>query len=130
MLFFPFADVFGSNNKYKDPNHDILFNDLDVCQPFNSLKSLYMQIQMICIINTSTSHSHFFSFGTTGLDVIMATSTDYNERLWAWEGWRAEVGKQLRPLYEEYVVLKNEMARANSEFATSSMSSCFPQGGF
>ncbi|XP_036030683.1 angiotensin-converting enzyme 2 [Onychomys torridus] len=49
-----------------------------------------------------------------GLDVIMATSTDYNERLWAWEGWRAEVGKQLRPLYEEYVVLKNEMARANN----------------
>ncbi|XP_050998310.1 angiotensin-converting enzyme 2 [Acomys russatus] len=49
-----------------------------------------------------------------GLDEIMATSTDYNERLWAWEGWRAEAGKQLRPLYEEYVVLKNEMARANN----------------
>nr|ALJ94035.1 angiotensin converting enzyme 2 [Rhinolophus alcyone] len=46
-----------------------------------------------------------------GLDNIMGTSKDYNERLWAWEGWRAEVGKQLRPLYEEYVVLKNEMAR-------------------
>lgn len=49
-----------------------------------------------------------------GLDEIMATSTDYNRRLWAWEGWRAEVGKQLRPLYEEYVVLKNEMARTNN----------------
>lgn len=49
-----------------------------------------------------------------GLDDLMATSTDYNERLWAWEGWRAEVGKQLRPLYEEYVDLKNEMARANN----------------
>ncbi|XP_028617961.1 angiotensin-converting enzyme 2 [Grammomys surdaster] len=49
-----------------------------------------------------------------GLDEIMATSTDYSDRLWAWEGWRAEVGKQLRPLYEEYVVLKNEMARANN----------------
>ncbi|MBZ3882607.1 Angiotensin-converting enzyme 2 [Sciurus carolinensis] len=48
-----------------------------------------------------------------GLDDIMANSTDYNERLWVWEGWRSEVGKQLRPLYEEYVVLKNEMARAN-----------------
>ncbi|KAI5939323.1 angiotensin-converting enzyme 2 [Manis javanica] len=48
-----------------------------------------------------------------GLDNIMESSKDYNERLWAWEGWRSEVGKQLRPLYEEYVVLKNEMARAN-----------------
>uniref|UniRef100_A0A8C8Y6V3 Angiotensin-converting enzyme n=2 Tax=Panthera TaxID=9688 RepID=A0A8C8Y6V3_PANLE len=49
-----------------------------------------------------------------GLDDIMENSKDYNERLWAWEGWRAEVGKQLRPLYEEYVALKNEMARANN----------------
>ncbi|XP_008972428.3 angiotensin-converting enzyme 2 [Pan paniscus] len=48
-----------------------------------------------------------------GLNEIMANSLDYNERLWAWESWRSEVGKQLRPLYEEYVVLKNEMARAN-----------------
>uniref|UniRef100_A0A9L0RX25 Angiotensin-converting enzyme n=1 Tax=Equus caballus TaxID=9796 RepID=A0A9L0RX25_HORSE len=49
-----------------------------------------------------------------GLDAIMENSKDYNQRLWAWEGWRSEVGKQLRPLYEEYVVLKNEMARANN----------------
>ncbi|XP_053436341.1 angiotensin-converting enzyme 2 [Nycticebus coucang] len=49
-----------------------------------------------------------------GLEEIMANSRDYSERLWAWEGWRAEVGKQLRPLYEEYVDLKNEMARANN----------------
>uniref|UniRef100_A0A7N5K0K8 Angiotensin-converting enzyme n=1 Tax=Ailuropoda melanoleuca TaxID=9646 RepID=A0A7N5K0K8_AILME len=49
-----------------------------------------------------------------GLDDIMENSNDYNERLWAWEGWRSEVGKQLRPLYEEYVALKNEMARANN----------------
>ncbi|XP_077002464.1 angiotensin-converting enzyme 2 isoform X2 [Tamandua tetradactyla] len=49
-----------------------------------------------------------------GLENIMENSTDYDERLWAWEAWRSEVGKQLRPLYEQYVVLKNEMARANS----------------
>ncbi|XP_007951028.1 angiotensin-converting enzyme 2 [Orycteropus afer afer] len=48
-----------------------------------------------------------------GLDRIMENSTDYDERLWAWEGWRSEVGRQLRPLYEEYVDLKNEMARGN-----------------
>ncbi|XP_049729321.1 angiotensin-converting enzyme 2 isoform X1 [Elephas maximus indicus] len=48
-----------------------------------------------------------------GLDHIMENSTDYDQRLWAWEGWRSEVGRQLRPLYEEYVDLKNEMARGN-----------------
>ncbi|MEE6468385.1 hypothetical protein FKM82_008271 [Ascaphus truei] len=48
-----------------------------------------------------------------GLDLIMAESTDYEERLWAWEGWRAEAGKKMRPLYEEYVDLENEAARLN-----------------
>uniref|UniRef100_UPI003A9A66D7 Pteronotus davyi ACE2 ectodomain n=1 Tax=Pteronotus davyi TaxID=94956 RepID=UPI003A9A66D7 len=47
----------------------------------------------------------------TGLEDIMQYSKDYDERLWAWEGWRSQVGKQLRPLYEKYVDLKNEMAR-------------------
>ncbi|XP_054437165.1 angiotensin-converting enzyme 2 isoform X1 [Pteronotus mesoamericanus] len=47
----------------------------------------------------------------TGLEDIMQYSKDYDERLWAWEGWRSQVGKQMRPLYEEYVDLKNEMAR-------------------
>ncbi|NXC15860.1 ACE2 enzyme, partial [Corythaeola cristata] len=49
-----------------------------------------------------------------GLDTIMANSTDYHERLWAWEGWRADVGKMMRPLYEEYVELKNEVAKLNN----------------
>ncbi|OXB80355.1 UNVERIFIED_CONTAM: hypothetical protein H355_012788 [Colinus virginianus] len=49
-----------------------------------------------------------------GLDDIMAKSTDYHERLWAWEGWRADIGRMMRPLYEEYVELKNEAARLNN----------------
>lgn len=54
-------------------------------------------------------------FVLTGLDAIMADSTDYNERLWAWEGWRAGVGRMMRPLYEEYVELENEVARLNGK---------------
>ncbi|XP_027757151.1 angiotensin-converting enzyme 2 [Empidonax traillii] len=49
-----------------------------------------------------------------GLDAIMADSTDYHERLWAWEGWRADVGRMMRPLYEEYVELENEVAKLNN----------------
>ncbi|KAJ7319587.1 hypothetical protein JRQ81_019098 [Phrynocephalus forsythii] len=48
-----------------------------------------------------------------GLDEIMANSNDYWKRLWAWQGWRADVGKRMRPLYEGYVELNNEVARAN-----------------
>lgn len=45
----------------------------------------------------------------------MANSIDYHERLWAWEGWRADVGRMMRPLYEEYVDLKNEAAKLNGK---------------
>ncbi|KAF7253672.1 Angiotensin-converting enzyme 2 [Varanus komodoensis] len=48
-----------------------------------------------------------------GLDQIMAESKNYAERLWAWQGWRADVGKRMRPLYEGYVELNNEAARKN-----------------
>uniref|UniRef100_W5MLV3 Angiotensin-converting enzyme n=1 Tax=Lepisosteus oculatus TaxID=7918 RepID=W5MLV3_LEPOC len=49
-----------------------------------------------------------------GLEHTMATSTDYYERLHAWEGWRVAVGKKMRPLYEDYVDLKNEAAKLNN----------------
>ncbi|XP_043928727.1 angiotensin-converting enzyme 2-like [Protopterus annectens] len=48
-----------------------------------------------------------------GLDAIMKESRDYKQRLWAWEGWRVQLGKKMRPLYEEYVDLQNEAARLN-----------------
>ncbi|XP_055500738.1 angiotensin-converting enzyme 2 [Leucoraja erinacea] len=47
------------------------------------------------------------------LTILMAESKDYKERLWAWEGWRVNVGKKLRPLYEEYTILKNKVAKLN-----------------
>ncbi|XP_072321392.1 angiotensin-converting enzyme 2 [Eucyclogobius newberryi] len=48
-----------------------------------------------------------------GLEHVMSNSRDYNERLHVWEGWRQEVGKRMRPFYEDYVDLKNEAARLN-----------------
>ncbi|XP_060715266.1 angiotensin-converting enzyme 2 [Tachysurus vachellii] len=49
-----------------------------------------------------------------GLEAIMADSRDYYERLQVWEGWRVQVGKKMRRLYEDYVDLKNEAARLNN----------------
>lgn len=51
----------------------------------------------------------------TGLEQVMATSKDYSERLQVWEGWRTNVGKKMRPLYEDYVDLKNEAAKLNGD---------------
>ncbi|XP_074522073.1 angiotensin-converting enzyme 2 [Halichoeres trimaculatus] len=48
-----------------------------------------------------------------GLETVMAQSRNYTERLHVWEGWRREVGKRMRPLYEDYVDLKNEAAKLN-----------------
>ncbi|XP_051531994.1 angiotensin-converting enzyme 2-like [Myxocyprinus asiaticus] len=49
-----------------------------------------------------------------GLDSIMANSKNYYERLHVWEGWRVATGMKMRPLYEDYVDLKNEVARLNN----------------
>ncbi|XP_063068775.1 angiotensin-converting enzyme 2 [Engraulis encrasicolus] len=48
-----------------------------------------------------------------GLEYVMANSRDYYEQLHVWEGWRVEVGKNMRHLYEDYVDLKNEASRLN-----------------
>uniref|UniRef100_A0A8C7T117 Angiotensin-converting enzyme n=1 Tax=Oncorhynchus mykiss TaxID=8022 RepID=A0A8C7T117_ONCMY len=45
--------------------------------------------------------------------VMANMDSDYYERLHVWEGWRVEVGKKMRPLYEDYVDLKNEAAKLN-----------------
>lgn len=51
----------------------------------------------------------------TGLENVMANSRNYKERLHVWEGWRREVGKRMRPLYEDYADLKNEASKLNGE---------------
>ena len=43
----------------------------------------------------------------------MATSTDYMERLWAWLGWRTNVGDAMREHYEIYADKKNLKAQIN-----------------
>ncbi|XP_069801979.1 angiotensin-converting enzyme 2 [Dendropsophus ebraccatus] len=73
----------------------------------NEMSSIY-STQTVC----SPDGSSCLPF-EPGLDSIMLQSTDYHERLWAWEGWRAEAGKKMRKLYEEYVDLENEAARLN-----------------
>ncbi|XP_055435571.1 angiotensin-converting enzyme-like protein Ace3 [Bubalus kerabau] len=47
------------------------------------------------------------------LEEVMATSRDQKELLWAWQGWRDAVGRQLRMTFERYVQLSNKAARLN-----------------
>ena len=44
---------------------------------------------------------------------ILATTRDYDRLQFAWKGWRDAVGPKLRPLYKEFVKLKNQGAREN-----------------
>lgn len=54
----------------------------------------------------------------------MAQSRDYYERLGVWEGWRVAVGKKMRPLYEDYVQLKDEAAELNGVAQLGASGSC------
>ncbi|XP_066520226.1 angiotensin-converting enzyme [Hoplias malabaricus] len=47
------------------------------------------------------------------LNKIMSESRDYDELLFAWEGWRNASGRPLRQNYERYVELANLAARSN-----------------
>ncbi|XP_035263080.1 angiotensin-converting enzyme-like [Anguilla anguilla] len=47
------------------------------------------------------------------LNEIMARSRDYDELLFAWEGWRNASGRILRDDYKKYVQLANKAARLN-----------------
>uniref|UniRef100_A0A8C6MMZ3 Angiotensin-converting enzyme n=1 Tax=Moschus moschiferus TaxID=68415 RepID=A0A8C6MMZ3_MOSMO len=47
------------------------------------------------------------------LEEVMATSRDEKELLWAWQGWRDAVGRQLRMTFERYVQLSNKAAKLN-----------------
>lgn len=41
----------------------------------------------------------------------MSSSINSNERLWAWQHWHQGVGRAIKPLYVNYVDLKNKLAR-------------------
>uniref|UniRef100_F6S8L7 Angiotensin-converting enzyme n=1 Tax=Ornithorhynchus anatinus TaxID=9258 RepID=F6S8L7_ORNAN len=47
------------------------------------------------------------------LTELMATSQNYEELLWAWQGWREAAGKPVRQKFERYVELSNKAARLN-----------------
>ncbi|XP_077986218.1 angiotensin-converting enzyme 2-like [Glandiceps talaboti] len=44
---------------------------------------------------------------------IMATSTNYTQRLWVWKHWRDDTGRKLREVYVDYVRLKNQASVLN-----------------
>ncbi|XP_070532224.1 angiotensin-converting enzyme 2-like [Ptychodera flava] len=48
-----------------------------------------------------------------GLTDIMANSRNYTERLWVWRHWRDDVGRKIRPLWGDYVRLKNKASVLN-----------------
>lgn len=83
------------------------------CLQIRRLISIYCKGRASSMIMLSCNI--FLTITNTGLDSIMLESTNYHERLWAWEGWRVEAGKKMRKLYEEYVDLENKAAKMNGE---------------
>ncbi|XP_012602958.1 angiotensin-converting enzyme-like protein Ace3 isoform X1 [Microcebus murinus] len=47
------------------------------------------------------------------LEEVMATSRDRKELVWAWQGWRDAVGREIRTTFEQYVELSNKAAQLN-----------------
>ncbi|CAD5120116.1 DgyrCDS8693 [Dimorphilus gyrociliatus] len=47
------------------------------------------------------------------LNQLMANSTNWDELLWAWKGWRDETGQKMYKMFDEYAELFREAARIN-----------------
>ena len=45
----------------------------------------------------------------------MAKSQDWDELVWAWEGFRDAVGVPNKPLYKDFVALSNKAAVLNGK---------------
>ncbi|XP_041029546.1 angiotensin-converting enzyme isoform X1 [Carcharodon carcharias] len=52
------------------------------------------------------------------LTALMATSNNYNDLLFAWQGWRDASGKKMRTNFKKYVELSNKAARLNGHTDT------------
>ncbi|CAL8110835.1 unnamed protein product [Orchesella dallaii] len=63
--------------------------------------------------NSSTGEEECLRLGA--LFDILSDSRNISELLWAWEGWRMNVGRKIKPLYFQYVDLKNKLARVNGQ---------------
>uniref|UniRef100_A0A8B9L1H6 Angiotensin-converting enzyme n=1 Tax=Astyanax mexicanus TaxID=7994 RepID=A0A8B9L1H6_ASTMX len=67
-----------------------------------------------CILFLGFSSQNKIEYYTlTYLNKIMAESRDYDELLFAWQGWRNASGRELRQSYVRYVELANLAARSN-----------------
>lgn len=58
---------------------------------------------------------HACVFCLADLNKIMAESRDYDELLFAWQGWRNASGRELRSSYKRYVELANLAAQSNGK---------------
>uniref|UniRef100_A0A8B9KXM6 Angiotensin-converting enzyme n=1 Tax=Astyanax mexicanus TaxID=7994 RepID=A0A8B9KXM6_ASTMX len=78
----------------------------------DDLKELCDSGWSVVLYCTVDSSLHYFFF-SLDLNKIMAESRDYDELLFAWQGWRNASGRELRQSYVRYVELANLAARSN-----------------
>jgi peptidyl-dipeptidase A len=52
---------------------------------------------------------------TSDITDIMATSRNWYELVWAWQGWRDESGKKMPDMYQEFVHYQNQAAILNGK---------------
>lgn len=53
------------------------------------------------------------------IELLMASSTDFEEMKWIWEQWHEKSGKLMREDYKSYVDLMNKAAKANGKTKSS-----------
>ena len=50
------------------------------------------------------------------IELLLASSTNFDEMKWTWEQWHEKSGKNMRDDYKKYVALMNKAAMANGNY--------------
>ncbi|XP_042639493.1 angiotensin-converting enzyme [Orycteropus afer afer] len=113
------AKQFDVTNFQNDTTKRIIKKVQDLERAALPVKELEQYNQILLDMETTYSVASVCQLNGTCLQLepdltkLMATSRNYEELLWAWEGWRDKVGRAILPFFPKYVELSNKAAQLN-----------------
>ena len=82
---------------------------------FLLLLNMMMVVMVMMMMMMMTTKIIMNVMTIAGLMRLTSTSRDWDELLWAWEGWRNVSGKEMKPLYIKMVLLLNKDVKATRQ---------------
>src|SRR6218665_2469339 len=77
---------------------------------------IMMMVVLVIMTTTTMTKIIINVMAISGLIKLMATSRNWSELLWAWEGWRNVSGREMKSSYIKMVSLLNKEAKLQGKY--------------